>query len=486
MTKIFWFLAAISTLFLLCQWYIFVSVRRYLFERYQPVSRRVGYSVLAILGIANFAAIQLSLQTTFGIELHAGKQFAAVAFFTYLGAVLFLCLFFLLMGGIAQVIDLIGATVSWVHSLLRDRVPLPMGQRGCINAACRARSKELPGEGVSEIAPPERAAVATEQGNPAAADSRLDTEPAVSSPARPTRRAFLKWSAAAGMVAVTGYAGNGLAEAYRSATVEQFDLFHPALKGLTKPLTLIHITDFHFGMFFGNQELEALVDHLNALEGDALLITGDIFHSPLTPVESAASILKNLKQRRLGNFVVLGNHDFYAGEWRSVAAIRESGLELLRNQWLTFNEGNTRIHLGGIDDPVDNWIWGANFPEFSSFAEKAPQADGFRILLSHRPSVMPLASRAGMNLVLAGHTHGGQIILPVPGNRGLSLARVASPYTHGWYRSGSSRMYLSRGVGLTFIPWRVNCPPEISVFHLRPAVDGKTKISRTDGAITGV
>jgi hypothetical protein len=232
-------------------------------------------------------------------------------------------------------------------------------------------------------------------------------------------------------------------------------------------------------MFFGNQELERLVNHVNTLEGDALVITGDIFHTPLTPVESATPILKKLRPRRLGNYVVLGNHDFYAGEWRSVAALQQSGLELLRNQWRTFEEGTTRIHLGGIDDPMDNWVWGAKFPAFPAFMRKAPGADAFKILLSHRPSVLPLASRAGMDLVLAGHIHGGQVIVPVPGNRGLSLARVASPYTHGWYRSGSSRMYLSRGVGLTFIPWRVNCPPEISVFHLKPATDGKARISRT-------
>jgi hypothetical protein len=74
-----------------------------------------------------------------------------------------------------------------------------------------------------------------------------------------------------------------------------------------------------------------------------------------------------------------------------------------------------------------------------------------------------------MDLVLSGHTHGGQVIMPtLMKRRGVSLARVAYPYTHGWYRSGQTRMYLNRGVGLTFVPWRLNCPPEIAVLRLGP------------------
>jgi predicted MPP superfamily phosphohydrolase len=92
-----------------------------------------------------------------------------------------------------------------------------------------------------------------------------------------------------------------------------------------------------------------------------------------------------------------------------------------------------------------------------------------RILLSHRPSILEVASVAGFDLVLAGHIHGGQIIVPVPGSvRGVSLAAIASRYTHGWYRHGDCRMYLNRGAGLTFVPFRVNCPPEIAVFRLMP------------------
>lgn len=481
MNRVFLFLAIVTTLFMLCQWYVCMSVRTYLLARYKPVSRRVAYTVLALLGLTNLVGVRLALEPSTGTGLSTGKQLIAVAFFSYLGIVLMLCLFFLLLSGAVQLLDLKKVVLSWIRAFRKKALSVKVSQKGCFNPSCKMPTGESP-ECTPEVA--RFGCKAVEQAPDHSNPPRPASETAPADLTSPSRRTFLQWGAAAGMVAVAGYAGRGLLEAYRPAIVEDFDLRHPALNGMTRAMTLIQITDFHFGMFFGNEELEKLVEHVNELEGDALLITGDIFHSPLTPIESAAPILKKLKQRSLGNFVILGNHDFYAGEWRSVATIRESGLELLRNRWITFDAETTRIHLGGIDDPMDNWVWGTNFPEFSSFAKKTPRGGGIRILLSHRPSVLPLASREGIDFVLSGHIHGGQIIVPVPGTgRGLSLARLASQYTHGWYRMGASRMYLSRGVGLTFIPWRINCPPEISVFHLKPSSDGKISISRADRII---
>jgi hypothetical protein len=222
-------------------------------------------------------------------------------------------------------------------------------------------------------------------------------------------------------------------------------------------------------MFFGSFSLAALVASLNSIEADAVVLTGDLFHSPNTPVESAAPILGKLKNRRWGNFAVLGNHDFYAGVDRSVKAIKEGGIRLLRNEWLEFHEDGVNISFGGIDDPLANWLTGNHFPAFDKFMSEAPMAPGFRILLSHRPVVFPLAVRDNIHLTLSGHTHGGQITFPAPGeDRPWSLAALVSPYTLGMYELGNSRMYVNRGVGLTFVPARINCPPEIAVMNLVP------------------
>ncbi len=459
MDRVLLFLSAIAAFLILCQWFVFASVRKYLFLRYNPVSRKVAYAVLGLLGLANLLALK-SAYDLFSPDSWENLA-ASVAYFSYLGWVLILCLFFLALGGVSQVLRLKDAVIWAINSRRRDTEALSRGKAGCVSlAGCKAESVSCQ---------------STETTRPEVKPKPVPSSYGLSS----TRRSFLKWSTATGLVAAAGYAGHGIAEAYARPVTDEFDLFYPELEGLSRPLTFIQITDFHFGMFFGSPELERLVQLVNALDGDAVFITGDVFHSPLTPVEHATPILKKLKPRRLGNFAVLGNHDFYTGEFLVVQSLKQSGLSLLRNQWTTFREGGADIHLGGIDDPMVNWVWGAQFPKFQGFMDKAPRSPGMRILLSHRPSVLPVASQAGIDFVLSGHIHGGQIIFPYPGtDRGLSIARVASPFTHGWYRIGKSRMYLNRGIGLTFVPWRINCPPEITLFHLHPAGSEQTRVRK--------
>jgi predicted MPP superfamily phosphohydrolase len=304
-----------------------------------------------------------------------------------------------------------------------------------------------------------------------------------SSPTNPqhiARRTFLKWSSAAGVAAVAGFSMDGLAEAFDEPVIERFDLMHPKLDNLSRPLTIAHVTDFHLGMFFDSSDLMALVNRLNSLEFDCLFLTGDLFHSPMTRVDLAVAPLRSLKAREIGNFAVLGNHDFYAGVWRSVDCLNQSGLTVLRDQWKTYDYGKVAIHIGGIDDPMGNWVWGKGFPKFQGFIRSAPRSEGLRILLSHRPNVLPLAGKNRIDFVASGHVHGGQIIVPVGNDRGWSIARIASHYTHGWYAKDECRMYLSRGVGLTFVPWRINCPPEIALFQLKPSSDGQIRVVRSE------
>ncbi len=430
----------ISASLILAQWFVFQCIRTYLFQHYEPIKRKTAYLVLALIGFLNIIVARLTLGHGLFSPDTFGKKFAEVAFFSYLGVILLLCLFFLIIG-------LFSATLR-----LKDAVAVLLG----ISTRATSGQCKVPGC-KAETTEPQRQELNDN-------DQSLES---VEVPLQ-TRRTFLKWSAASAVVVAASAGGAGVVQAYRPPVVEKFEFLHSELQGLSRPLTFIQITDFHFGMFMGTSELEKLVADVNSLEADAVVITGDIFHSPMSPVELAPRVLKKLKSRRFGNLVILGNHDFYAGEQRSVEAIKNSGLTLLRDEWLTFKDGAATIHLGGIDDPMANWLWGKKFPDFPSFMKKAPLEPGFRMLLSHRPNVLPLASKFGIDLVLSGHVHGGQIILPIPGtDRGVSIAKLASEFTHGWYRVRNCRMYLNRGTGLTFIPWRINCPPEIAIFHLK-------------------
>ncbi len=433
------YLGVIASFLVLCQWFAFQSVRKYFWPNSGRISRSVAYSVLIGFGLLTILAVRLE----FGSEIFPpgtiSRQLASTILRSYLGWVLVLSVFFLFV-----------RLIEWLATFKK------VFFRFSPNKNMTSAHNE--GERQQESNPTEILSKVICDANPEKIGPRDHS--------LTTRRGFLKIAATSSLTIATGIGIKGMADAYSSPVIENYELVHELLN-ITKPIKLIHVTDCHFGMFFGPHELGNMVDQLNALEGDALCITGDVFHSSRTLVEQATPILGKLKTRSLGNFAVLGNHDFYAGESRSVENLQAAGLTLLRNQWIPLKVENSIIHLGGIDDPLINWmrtqeVWG-----FDPFMEKVPSTQGIRILLSHRPDVFRYAVAQKIDVVLAGHTHGGQVIIPVPRRKkGISIADVVSKYSHGWYKRQVSRMYVNRGVGLTFLPWRLHCHPEIAIIKL--------------------
>ena len=393
-------LGAIACLLVLCQWFAFRSVRRYLWPNADSISRSVAYSALIVFGLLTILAVRLE----FGSEIlppgTIGRQIASTILRSYLG---------------------------WVACPFVVFPP-------CETKRMVSRIQECP---VSKEVRSSCSEDEIEQKSTANLSNSGSGKAGQLNYPRSSRRGFLKIAAASGLTLATGIGIKGVANAYSQPVLERHQLVHDLLQGLTRPITLIHATDCHFGMFFGPHELRNLVDHLNSLEGDALFFTGDVFHSSRTLVEQATPILEKLKARPLGNFAVLGNHDFYAGEDRSVRNLEAAGFTLLRNQWTTLKVEDATIHLGGIDDPLINWmrtheVWG-----FDPFMEKVPSEPGVTVLLSHRPDVFRYAAAQKIDVVLAGHTHGGQVIIPVPRReKGISIANIVSKYTYGWYKKG--------------------------------------------------
>lgn len=480
MGKIFMFLAIVGALLIMCQWYVFLSIRKFILQRGVPVTRKVAYTVLGILGVVNYVFIKVGFDPSLLLPDSLGRQVVLVSYFTYLGWVLVTSLFFLLLGTLESTLRFKDLVFSFAAARSGSSHSLGLSMQGdapscnlwtekvddtSTEACCQGCKAESPGAPLREPTSSYR-------------DEKLSSDVADTIT---SRRSFLKWSASVGLATTAGFAGWGVASAYREPEIEEFEFQHPALAGFNRSLTFIQITDFHFGLFIRAAELERIVETLNSIDGDALFITGDMLHSPVTPASHARPILRRLRPRRYGNFAVMGNHDFYAGEYRAVKLFDRSGLRLLRDEWITYREDGLNLHLGGIDDPMENWLWGKEFPGFTTFMKGMPAEPGMRVLLSHRPNILPLASQEGIDFILSGHIHGGQVIVPMPkGHRGISLARIASRFTHGWYTMEDCHMYLSRGVGLTFVPWRVNCPPEIAVFHLK-APDGTKNAVRPTG-----
>lgn len=441
---------AIST-----QWYVAARIKKDVFRRVEG-SRRNAFRWFVFLAAGNLALLCLILVGTVILgPQYTGRQFLAVTYYSSVVSVIGLAVF---LSALHALTHLLGALAGTHASRKQESQSAKQG----VDAPRVIRR-----DGHKRKTPVFTEPPLQERGSARAATVRV-AEPLPQSSVSPiSRRSFLRWASVAGMAATATATGYGLSEGYQRPVINEFEVSHNSLEGLGKPITLVQVTDLHFGWFCDTTELERLVGLLNSIKADAVVLTGDIFHSRYTPVENSEPILRSLIPRRHGNIVIMGNHELYVGADRSLESLRKSGLTHLGNKWISLQADGAVIHVGGLDDLLVDWAPTPESKAFGRLMDKSPRGGGMRMLLCHRPSVLPLASYAGIDLVLAGHTHGGQMIVPWPGlPRGLSPARVVSPYTHGWYRKFRCRMYLNRGAGLAYVPWRINCPPEIAVFHL--------------------
>lgn len=230
-------------------------------------------------------------------------------------------------------------------------------------------------------------------------------------------------------------------------------------------LRIVQTSDLHIGNRMEGRRLQRLVARVNSLDPDLVVVTGDIFDFDPSVLEEGARALDGLRAR-YGVFAVLGNHDTYVGSEKVAAALRDHApvLRLLRRETVQLPV-SAPLYLAGIDDPGRDWTArGVDLPDLDALAEKMP-GDGPTVLLAHRPEIFPQAARLGFPLVLAGHTHGGQLALPSSGGR-LNLARLVTRYHRGLFQENGSVLYVNRGAGVAGPALRVNCPREITTIEL--------------------
>jgi uncharacterized protein len=221
--------------------------------------------------------------------------------------------------------------------------------------------------------------------------------------------------------------------------------------------TILHISDMHVDMSPGAmQRLAALIPDMRY---DACVLTGDFRGATYGPFEPALAGFAEVRARIEGRvFGVLGNHDTI----RMVPALEDMGIRMLINECDPLERGGAHIYLAGIDD--------AHFYRVDNIEKAAAEipAGTFSILLSHTPEIYRQAAHANFDLLLAGHTHGGQICLPgsIPITLSSALPRRlgSGPWSYGQMAG-----YTSVGVGSAIVPVRLNCPPEITLHHLRCA-----------------
>lgn len=219
--------------------------------------------------------------------------------------------------------------------------------------------------------------------------------------------------------------------------------------------TILHLSDMHVDISHG--AMQRLIELLPSVRYDICVLTGDFRGNTFGPfdatLEGLARVRAHLKDPAYG---VLGNHDTVC----MVPGMEEMGIRMLLNEAETIIRGNQRIHLAGIDD--------AHYYRVDNIEKAASQFphDEFSILLSHTPEIYRQAAHAGFNLLLSGHTHGGQICLP--GSIPIALDSVLPRHMGaGPWNYHDMVGYTSVGAGSVIVPVRLNCLPEMTLHHLR-------------------
>ena len=233
------------------------------------------------------------------------------------------------------------------------------------------------------------------------------------------------------------------------------------LRGLPEPFRgfrIVQLSDIHHGLYLPLQALIDAVEMTNRLQPDLVALTGDFVTYSRAYIEPAAAIL-GLLRPRFATFAVLGNHDFRVGADLIARALRRERIHVLRNRHATLHLNGSALHIAGIDDLG----YGA---DLHRAVHRIPRGAS-TILLAHNPAIIPHAARHGVGLVLSGHTHGGQLNLPLVGSI-FGRSPDAMRFKVGWDRLGPTQIYVSRGIGTVVLPLRVRCPAEIPHFELQP------------------
>ncbi|WP_235550618.1 metallophosphoesterase [Paenibacillus sp. Soil750] len=243
--------------------------------------------------------------------------------------------------------------------------------------------------------------------------------------------------------------------------VERIPLAFPTLPEAFKGLRVVQFSDLHFGFHLDIKKLTKVVEVIQAEKPDIVCFTGDLVDYEIGGQgQEIRDVLKTITAT-YGCYAVLGNHDYY-GDVEEVADVLEGGgFRCLRNQGLRIQKGSQSIWIAGVED-----MW-EGVPNLKAALQSAKKEE-WVLLLSHAPDYADVVSAAGgVHLQLSGHSHGGQVRLPIIG--ALASVPYGVKYPSGLYHIGGNQyltLYTNRGIGVSVRPIRFMCRPEITVLTL--------------------
>ncbi|MBD3221737.1 hypothetical protein GF314_10885 [bacterium] len=297
------------------------------------------------------------------------------------------------------------------------------------------------------------------------AGGRLRLGKAPPPPSRSRRRFLFDASAAAVPLVAAGCGVGGVVEASSPVRVVRRRLELPGLPARLAGLRILHFADVHLWDLVKLDHLERALALAPRGEFDLVCVTGDLADD-MTQLPRALEMIADLPAP-LGHFACLGNHEHARGLQPALRAFADGPVQLLRTGGRVLQHREQPFVVAGIDDlrsaprvPMNDF-----YPDQLRRALGPTAPDAFSIVLSHRPSALPYAAAAGVDLVLAGHTHGGQ--MAIAGRSVLEL-NGAAEWVWGVYRHDRTVLHVTCGLGHWF-PFRLGCPPEMVVLELAQA-----------------
>lgn len=270
----------------------------------------------------------------------------------------------------------------------------------------------------------------------------------------------------------------GIFEGKYNFKVIKQTVFFPDLPEAFDGFKITQISDVHSGSFDNPEKINYAIDLINAQEADLILFTGDIVNTHAKEMHPWLETFNRIKDYKYGKFAVLGNHDY--GEYVTWPSEKEKdenfkeiknlygqiGFKLMLNEHTYIQKGDDKIALIGVEN------WGVNFKKAGDLnkASENVHQDDFKVLMSHDPSHWDAEIKdhpKNFHLTFAGHTHGMQFGIEIPGYFKWSLAQYIYKQWAGLYENVGKYVYVNRGFGFHAYPGRVGIMPEITVIELK-------------------
>ena len=253
-----------------------------------------------------------------------------------------------------------------------------------------------------------------------------------------------------------------------SIVITMSNYHNPEIPGDFDGFSITHISDLH-NKIFGEDQAELLNKIIN-LSPDIIVVTGDLIDRRKYNLDSAMTFISGAV-KIAPVYYVSGNHEAWSGKYSLIKeSLLDAGVRILDDTAVELSKGRSSIHIMGLADPdflTSNYFEGTNISKMTEQLNRWSTEQNFKILLSHRPELFDLYCEYNMDLVFAGHAHGGQVRIPFIGGLVAPDQGIFPKYTSGSYSKDSTTMFVSRGLGNSVIPIRVFNRPEIVAVTLR-------------------